>query len=59
MLLTLEKGIGGGICNAINQYAKANKKYMKDYDKNKESSYFNYWDVNNLWMGNVTKVSSK
>ena len=39
MLLTLEKGIGGGICNAINQYAKANKKYMKDYDKNKESSY--------------------
>ena len=21
---------------------------MKDYDKNKESSYLNYWDVNNL-----------
>ena len=22
---------------------------MKDYDKNKESSYFKYWDVNNLY----------
>ena len=22
---------------------------MKDYDKNKELSYFNYWDVNNLY----------
>ena len=21
---------------------------MKDYDKNKESSYLKYWDVNNL-----------
>ena len=21
---------------------------MKDYDKNKESSYLEYWDVNNL-----------
>ena len=21
---------------------------MKDYDKNKESSYIQYWDVNNL-----------
>ena len=22
---------------------------MKDYDKNKELSYFKYWDVNNLY----------
>ena len=22
---------------------------MKDYDKNKESSYHKYWDVNNLY----------
>ena len=27
------KAIRGGICNAIHQYAKANNKYMKDYDK--------------------------
>ena len=36
MLLIVEKGIRGGICHSIYQYAKANNKYMKDYDKNKE-----------------------
>ena len=49
MLLMVEKGITGGICHAIHRYAKANNKYMKDYDKNKESSYLKYWDVNNLY----------
>ena len=48
MLLMLEKGIRGGICGAIHWYAKANKKYMEDYYKNKESSYLKYWDVSNL-----------
>ena len=49
MLLIVEKGIEGGICHAIHRYAKANNKYMKDYDKNKESSYLKYWDVNNFY----------
>ena len=49
MLLLVEKDIRGGICHSIYQYGKANNKYMKDYDKNKESSYLQYWDVNNLY----------
>ena len=31
MLLVVEKGIKGGICHVIHQYAKSNNKYMKDY----------------------------
>ena len=30
MLLMVEKGLRGGICHEIHQYAKANNKYMKD-----------------------------
>ena len=44
----VEKCITGGICNSIHRYAKANNKYMKNYDKNKESSYLNHWDLYNL-----------
>ena len=49
MLKMVEKGIRGGMCYSIDQYAKANNKYMKDCEKNKESSYLQYWDVNNLY----------
>ena len=49
MLLIVEKGIRGGIYHAINRYVKANNKYTKGYDKNKESSYLKYWDVNNAY----------
>ena len=49
MLLIVEKGIRGGICHAIHRYTKANNKYMKDYDKTKDSSYLKSWDVNNLY----------
>ena len=45
----VEERIRGGICHSINRYAKANKKYMKNYDKNKESSYIQYLDANNLY----------
>ena len=48
MLLMVEKGIRG-LCHSINRYAKANNKYVKDYNKNKESSYLKYWDVNKLY----------
>ena len=49
MLLIVEKGIRGGIRHSIYRYAKTNNKYMKDYDNNKESSYLQYWDVNDLY----------
>ena len=35
--------------HSIYQYAKANNKHMKDYDKNKELSYIQYWGVNDLY----------
>ena len=49
MLLMIENGIRGGICYAIQRYTKANNKYMNDYKKNKESSYIQYLDANNLY----------
>ena len=45
----VEKGIRGERCHSIYRYAKANNKYIKYYDKNKELSYLQYWDVNNLY----------
>ena len=48
VLLIVEKGIRDGVCCSINKYIKANNKYMKYYNKNKESSYLKFWDVNTL-----------
>ena len=49
MLLIIVKGIRGEICHAFHRYAKANNKYIKDCDQNKESSNLKCWDVNNLY----------
>ena len=49
MLLMVEKGITGGICQTIHRYAKANYKYMKSYNKNIEPSYLVRLDANNLY----------
>ena len=46
MFLTYEQGIRGGICNKVHSYAETNNKYMKNYDKNKESSFLMYVDFN-------------
>ena len=48
MLLMVEKCIRREICHSIYRYSKASNKYMKGYDKNKESPCIQYWDVNNL-----------
>ena len=44
MLLMVEKDIREGTW-----YANANNKYIKDFDKNKESLYIQYWNVSNLY----------
>ena len=49
MLLMVQKGIRGGICHAIYRYAKANNKYMKNYNKDEEESFLQYLDDNNDW----------
>ena len=51
----VEEGIRGGICHSINRYAKANYKYMKNYNKDEESSYFQYLDANNLYGWAISK----
>ena len=45
----VEKDIRGAICHSIYWSAKDNNKYKTDYDKNKELSYLQYLDVNNLY----------
>ena len=45
----VEKRIKGGICHAKLRYAKANNKYMKYYNKDKELSFLQYNDANNLY----------
>ena len=49
MLLTVEKGIRGGICHGIHRYAKANNKYMKNYNEDEELSYIQDLDANKLY----------
>ena len=55
MLLMVEEGIRGGICHATQRYAKANNKYMNDYNKKKKPSYIQYLDANNLYGKAMTE----
>ena len=49
MLLMFERGIRGGITQAVHRYASANNPYMEECDKNKETNYLQYLDANNLY----------
>ena len=69
MLMMFEQGIRGGITHISKRYAEANNKYMKNYNAEKESTFIQYLDANNLygwamsqnlpthgfkWMKNIT-----
>ena len=49
MYLFIEKGLREGISYIAKRYAKANNKYMKDYDPKKPSKFITYLDMNNLY----------
>ena len=53
MLLMIETGTRGGICQSTHRYVKANNKYMKNYDKSIEASYLMYLD--NLYGWEMSK----
>ena len=55
MFLTYEEGIRGGICKNVHSYTEASNKYLKNYDKNKESSFLMFVHANNLYGWAMSK----
>ena len=50
LLEKVEMGKRGGLCYVgSKRHAKANNRYMKDYDETKEENYIMYLDANNLY----------
>ena len=47
--LFIEKGLRGGISYIAKRYAKANNKYINDYDPKKQLTFISYLDMNNLY----------
>ena len=55
MLLMVEEGIRGGICHSIHRDAKANNKYMKNYNNNEESFIYPIFRRYNLYGWAMSK----
>ena len=55
MLMIFEEGTLGEIYQSTHRYVKTNNKYMKNHDKDKESSYLVYVDAKNLYGWSMCK----
>lgn len=55
-LLMFERAKRGGLSQCSNRYSEANNKYMgKKFNENKESTYIQYLDANNLYGDAMSK----
>ena len=66
MLLMVEEGIRGEICHSIHRHAKANNKYMKNCDKNKDANNLYGWEMSQKlpvncfkWVNDVTGIDEE
>ena len=55
MYLFIEKGTRGGISYIAKRYAKANNKYLNDYNSEEPSTFTSYLDKNNLYGWTVSE----
>ena len=51
--LFIEKGLKGRISYIAKRYAKANNKYMEDYNLKKLEKFITYLDMNNLYRWGI------
>ena len=69
MYLFIVKGLRGRTSYIAKRYARANNKYMKDYDPTKPSKYVSHLDMNNLrgwemirylpYVNSISKINPK
>ena len=59
MLYTFEDGTRGAICQASYHHQTTNNKYMKNYDKNIESSFLEYTDANLYGWAMIKKTTCR